>query len=220
MSTPLSPQNHSFHPQIYTADDLRSNNDLTVSIIALENAGYSNRQIYPESRWGKIPDRFETLEALFTSLGPQGFVVAVFASGENEEDEDRGRQLVACACASPWKGDLRLGSSSEKGNDDEVAREAAKERGWEIKGVATHAAWLRKGLAGRCIAAIETEVARQEDEGKIRLWIHMVEEVNGEYWRRRGFTEVRRSKTAPGVFGAKFGVELVVMFKDVDVERS
>jgi GNAT superfamily N-acetyltransferase len=213
---PPPPQTKALYTHIYTTSDLKSNPTLTTAIINFENASYRNRQSYPESHWGDIPDRFPTPEALYSSLGPHGFVAVISTRGASEEEE--GREVVACACASPWKGDLRLDPYEEKGSDDEVVKEAAEEQGWEIKGVATHAAWLRKGLAGRCIAAIEKEVARLEKESKIRLWIHAVEEVNGEYWRRRGFTEVRRSKTAPGVFGATFGVELVVMVRDIDLE--
>lgn len=102
---------------------------------------------------------------------------------------------------------------------DGVVAENEIDAGWEIKAVTTKRGWYKMGLVGRCIGAMSEELLRQAG-GKVKLWLHAVEEVNGEYWRRRGWKEVRRFTRPAGFWDSKKGFQLVVMVKEVSVQSA
>jgi hypothetical protein len=170
------------------------------------NVGYTDPAIYQPTQWTEVEDRFKTAQALYDALGLQGLVAVVF-TGKDEAEP------VACACTSPWKGDLYPTELNVMDSG------APQEVGWEFKGVVTKSGWNKMGLVGRCIDVLTKEIARRQNEASIRLWIHTVEEVNGEYWRRRGFEEVRRHQMPAGHWYSRSGFQLVVMFKDVDLKE-
>jgi len=214
-STPLPPPTSppstpaGLQPHIYTAQDLIENPLISNTLTTFINIGYQSPAVYPPTHWRDIGDRFKTPTAIHEALGPRGLIAVIF-NGDGEKSEP-----VACACASPWKGDLYPAEA------DGTKLEAPQEIGWEIKAVVTKEGWNKMGLAGRCVEMLTKEIARREYDVKVRLWIHMVDEVNGEYWRRRGYKEVRRSQVAAGTgnWGSRFGFQLVVMVKDVDINE-
>lgn len=184
---------------VYHAHDLLANTPLAAQLMAFVNAGYDNHTIYPQTHWERTATRFSDVSELHSALGPTGLLATACIDGTP----------VASASAARWSGDM-----------DGVG--GAGEEGWEIKAVTTKAGFEKRGLAGRCIAALTEEIARGRREevggGRVRLWVHAVEEVNGGYWRRRGWREVRGFERPVGYWGSRFGFRLVVMVKEVDVE--
>ena len=61
--------------------------------------------------------------------------------------------------------------------------------------------YRKKGLAELCVRALESHLLDQlrTDETDIRLtlWVRVVEGVNVEYWRRRGFCQVGQGVILP-----------------------
>lgn len=157
-----------------------------------------------------MSDRFSSPTAIHDTLGADGIFAVTYADD----------LPVACASVSRWNGDM------------EGRGEEAGEEGWEIKTVTTRMGWMKKGLAGRCIAELTEELVRQERERgrngngegeedgrrKLRLWIHVVDELNWEYWRRRGWEYVRGYERPAGEMGSKHGFRLLVAFKEVDID--
>lgn len=56
----------------------------------------------------------------------------------------------------------------------------------------------------------------EDEEGIVALWIQAVECLNGVYWRKRGFRDIRRSVEGAGTWGCEEGAfEIVVLRRDV-----
>ncbi|KAF2832728.1 hypothetical protein CC86DRAFT_366430 [Ophiobolus disseminans] len=136
-------------------------------------------------------------------------------------------KVIATAAAVPWKG----GWHSEG---------ALTETGFEIKAVAVdgNEKYLHRGLAVQVMSALGDELVRQaqleklekqmkegeqenlEEErgvsGSLSLWILAAECINGEYWKKRGYKEVRRSTKGDLTWGCRTCFELVVFRRDVE----
>jgi hypothetical protein len=204
LRTPLPSSTFTLQARIYSFHALVSNPTLSSTILDLVNAGFMDTTVYIPSLWtSPLPARFKTLSDLYETIGPKGHLAVI-----HNKDE-----VVACAIASPWKGDLFPDEQCEK-----VDTDGPEEVGWEIKAVTTKKGFNKLGLAGRCIDGLKKEIARVENVERVRLWVHTVNEVNGEYWRRRGWREVRRTKMPIGLWGSVFGFWLVVMYMDIDVD--
>jgi hypothetical protein len=101
---------------------------------------------------------------------------------------------------------------------------AGVEEGWEIKAVAVDGddKYLRKGLSMRLLACLEERLVartRKEDPTKteLTLWILLAECINGVYWRKKGYREVRRTTCGDGAWGCLTSFEMVVLRRDVSI---
>jgi GNAT superfamily N-acetyltransferase len=83
----------------------------------------------------------------------------------------------------------------------------------------------RRGLAVQLLNVLEDHLvanervhlqgAGKQGEGVLTLWILAAECINGVYWRKRGYQEVRKKVEGPGVWSCKTSFEMVVLRKDV-----
>jgi hypothetical protein len=78
--------------------------------------------------------------------------------------------------------------------------------------------YRKKGLAELCVRALESHLLAQlrSDGADIRLtfWVRVVESLNGEYWRRRGFCQVGEGVILPiGTWRASDPFLLITMNK-------
>ncbi|KAK7190361.1 uncharacterized protein CC84DRAFT_1167530 [Paraphaeosphaeria sporulosa] len=202
-----SPDRKSSPPIVQThlhrASDILKDNALAHTLTTFINEGYATSSLYPSTRWDHQPVRFHTPTDIHDMLGTDGMIAAIYhISREGGQTEP-----VAVASISRWHGDM-----------DGVG--AQDEDGWEIKAVTTKSGWGKMGLVGRCIETITQDLIAQEQshgEEKVKLWLHAVEEVNGDYWRRRGWNDVRGFNRPEGYWGSKFGFRLSVLLKEVDV---
>lgn len=198
-------------PTLFTPADLKSKPPLVDDITDLINDAFTRSQLPDPEKWeGAHRKRFPTHETYFEMLGEEGVVTAIF-------DDTR---VVAVASALPWKGGWK-----KEG--------AGVEEGWEIKAVAVHgdARYLHRGLAVQLYTSLEQYLSKQERirllemsakgvrdrtlTGHVLLWILAAECINGAYWRRRGYREVRRDTCGPGTWGCLTSFEMVVLQKEL-----
>ncbi|KAH7093441.1 hypothetical protein FB567DRAFT_515348 [Paraphoma chrysanthemicola] len=242
----MTTQPHLSAPILFHPTTLKSNRALTSQITTLANEAFMRSHAPDREKWDLSRDRFPSEESYWDMLGEKGIVALIFdrddgnsaqelnganATGNNDENvngEDRnweGREkVIACAAALPWKGGW-----NKEGAGTEV--------GWEIKAVcvAGDKKYLKKGLAVQVMQALEDELVRNakaqwrasakremsaEDarRGSVALWILAAECLNGAYWRKRGYEELRRSTEGSGTWGCKTSFELVVFRKEVKYE--
>jgi GNAT superfamily N-acetyltransferase len=129
----------------------------------------------------------------------------------------RSKKVVACAAAVPWKGGwMKEGADSESG--------------WEIKIVCVDGdpQYHHRGLAVQLLGFLERYLvtamkAKFREEGKqehgtLTLWILAAECINGSYWRKKGYQEVRRKTEGVGVWSCKTSFEMVVFRKIITFE--
>ncbi|KAF9737728.1 hypothetical protein PMIN06_002348 [Paraphaeosphaeria minitans] len=203
MSSPvLSP------PTLFTPADLKSKTTLLDNITELINDAFTRSKGLDPEKWeGAHRKRFPTLESYFEMLGEEGIITAIF-------DHDR---IVAVAAAVPWTGGWK-----KEG--------AGVEKGWEIKAVAVHGdtKYLHRGLAVQLYTSLEQYLIQQERTkilktkeveramtGHVSLWILAAECINGAYWRKRGYREVRRDTCGPSTWGCLTSFEMVVLQKEL-----
>ncbi|KAF1945521.1 hypothetical protein EJ02DRAFT_431606 [Clathrospora elynae] len=192
-------------PRIHQASEFLSNPTLEQTIRHFVNEGY--RYIAPKNRlrWESVNvgNRLPDSNSIPRQLGDRGFFAVIY-------DPDDDATPVACAATTPWKGDL-----------EGYAASGEEEKGWEIKIVTTRVEWMKGGLAGRCVDAIIDELVRLEGEDgdrlgqKLKVWIHTVECVNGAFWKKRGWQDVRGYEKPVGDWGSKEGYRLLVLLKEV-----
>jgi hypothetical protein len=190
-------------PVILHPADLTSNPALTTRIITLTNTAFTRSRAPNPEKWQHDSVRFPTSESYHAILVESSIVSLIYD----------GDEVVACAAAVPWKG----GWAKEG---------AGKEEGWEIKAVVVSGEerYARKGLAVRVMGKLEeylvgSEKARRQGEvgkGCLTLWIIAAECINGVYWRKRGYREVRRSLETEGTWGCLTSFDLVVLRRDVE----
>lgn len=201
------PSPHGFTPQILPLSTLLANPPLSNALRAFANRGY--RYIAPQNlpRWNLslITDRLPDTASLVTALTPRGFFAVIFAPSSPDTP-------IACAAAAPWTGGF-----------DGCAAPEELQRGWEIKIVTTGEGWQGRGLAGRCVDALVGEMVRVERESgagwseEVKVWVQAVEDLNGAYWRKMGWVDVRGEDHPPGRFGSKVGYRLLVLLKTFEL---
>ena len=215
MMTPnLSP------PTIFTPSELRSNPRLSKSITQLVIDAFHRSHEPDPVKWDNTGSRFEDEEGLHLLLSGAGSVIALIfddAASANENGSINGeetRKVVACASLVPWKGGWE-----KEGADTET--------GWEIKIVCVDGdpKYHRRGLAVQLLnfleqylivrGTIELEQKGLQGQRVLSLWILAAECLNGAYWRKRGYQEVRKRTWGPGTWSCKTSFEMVVLRKDI-----
>jgi hypothetical protein len=227
-------------PTLFFPAELKSNTRLTTQIVELTNDAFARSKAPDPAKWSTRP-RFEQLQQYHDMLVDKCVVAVIFdktadhklshevekepfANEKESEARSRGR-VVACAAAVPW-----TGGWAKEG--------AGTEDGWEIKAISVNGSpqYLRRGLAIQVMDALEkfliknTKKHRQErehgegigvgqatrvEQATLSLWILAAECINGAYWRKRGYREVRRTTEGNGTWGCKTSFDLVVLRKDV-----
>lgn len=172
-------------------------------------------------------------------LGADGIVAVIFDQEDvGSDDMERGvvqspkeGKAVACAAVVPWPTQW----ARENGGPSE-----GDEEGWEIKAVCVDgdAKYLHTGLAGQLLAFLEKflieKTRREWIEGKVTgkehdgtdgrrkgvltQWIIAAECLNGVYWGKRGFKEIRRVTQGEGIWGCKTSFEMLVMKREVEFD--
>ncbi|KAF2020254.1 hypothetical protein BU24DRAFT_448564 [Aaosphaeria arxii CBS 175.79] len=195
-------------PILYTPQDLRANLPLAQSIINLGNEAFKRSKLPAPEKW-YLGDhkRFPTPQHLIDMVGEQG-VMAVIHDDSVPFEGLRGK-VIACAAILPWKGGW-------EGEGKGV------EEGWEFKAVCVDGGerYLKRGLVGTLSKVLEEWVLERTDvekRGELRLWILAADCINGVYWRKRGFREVRRKTQGQGVWGCKTSFEMVVFVKEIEL---
>jgi hypothetical protein len=199
-------------PTLFTPDDLKARPALIDDTTELINDAFNRSRLPDPEKW-EGAQRFPTHESYFEMLGEEGVVTAIF-------DDTR---VVAVAAAVPWKGGWK-----KEG--------AGVEEGWEIKAVAVHgdAKYLHRGLAVQLYTSLEQHLIKQERSrlseasgqgladkkltGHVVLWILAAECINGAYWRKRGYRELRRDTCGPDTWGCLTSFEMVVLAKELTFE--
>jgi GNAT superfamily N-acetyltransferase len=220
-------------PILFTPLELKSNTALSASVTRLVNDAFYRSKETDPVKWSNVTFRFPNEDALHVMLGDTSSVMALIFDenadaerGWNGKAETNGREagtakgdltrkkVVACAAAVPWKG----GWMKEGAN---------YESGWEIKTVCVDgdpnyhhrglAVKLLSFLEGNLIASLKAQLRKEGKEGvsTLTLWILAAECINGVYWRKRGYQEVRRKTEGVGVWSCKTSFEMVVLKKFV-----
>jgi hypothetical protein len=218
-------------PNLYSPSDLKANKTLSTSITKLVNDAFYRSKESDPVKWSNATFRFPTEEALHVMLGDEGSVMAVIfdksvTNGNGNGVKANGdiaasEKVVACAAAVPWKGGW-------------MKEGAGTESGWELKTVCVDGdpKYHHRGLAVKVISFLEdwlvantkAQLRREENEGrgKLALWILAAECINGVYWCKKGYQEVRRKTEGVGVWSCKTSFEMIVLKKevtfDVDLE--
>lgn len=218
-------------PRIYQASTLRGSPALAEQIRQFANEGYKYMAEEIKPRWEYFyGDRLPTPQSLFDIVGEDGMFAVLYA---REDGKECMATPVACAATKRWGGDLE-GRKAAKPVDGEEGEE--DKEGWEILCVTTHVEYMRRGYAQQCIEALITHLSTQyghQDQHQIvervgpeaefqplTIWTQAIEELNGRFWRNRGWSEVRRYNKPVGSWGSKFGYELLVLVREVEVRNA
>ncbi|KAJ4299399.1 hypothetical protein N0V90_004644 [Kalmusia sp. IMI 367209] len=220
-------------PLFLTLHHLTTNPTLTQHLVNLCNEAFSRSQLRDPVKWIYPKARFADTQQLLTEFAASDGTMAVILDEAEHGPEEtvqieglsseggmaRGK-LIACAGVVPWKGGWQ-------------SKDPGEERGWEVKTVCVDKGekYAKKGSANKLVAALEEFVVNRERErltasfqhggvdkgGKhvVDLWIITAECVNGEYWRKRGFGEVRR-QTCSGIWGCKTSFEMLTLRREVE----
>jgi len=202
----MDEMNHSsdaqLQPRLHHASAIRADPSLARTITSFVNEGY--RYISPSiaSRWETDgSDRLATPSAIHEALGNDGMFAVIYDARDDTNP-------IACAATTPWTRDLEGFC-------------AAGETGWEIKTVTTRVECMRRGLAQRCVDALVAELVRQAREDgdgeKLQVWVQAVEDMNGAFWRKKRWVDVRAYEKPAGHWGSKFGYRLLVLLQECDV---
>jgi GNAT superfamily N-acetyltransferase len=194
-----------FLPRLHHASIIRADSSLANTITTFVNQGY--RYFSPKNalRWNPgNSDRLTTADSIHQVLGNEGLFAVVYHPDDKITP-------IACAATKQWTGDY--GGYVEATGD-----------GWEILTVTTRVEWMRRGLARRCVDALVENLIMQarsdekrDSNAKLRIWVHAVEDLNGAYWKKQGWVEVRSYDKPAGEWGSKLGYRLLVLLQEFDV---
>ena len=214
-------------PVLFTPSELASQPALVDEIVELINDAFMRSKLPEPEKWDTTETkRFPTRESYLEMFGGEGVLAVIFdeaadGAGFTGTDCQRVKQkgkVVSVAGVIPWKGGWK-----KEG--------AGTEKGWEIKAVAVDgdAKYLRRGLAIRLYDFLEKFIVEMEKKrlreekgaagaGTVTLWILSTACINGAYWMKRGYKEVRRETCGPGTWGCLTSFDMVVLKRDVHFE--
>ena len=78
---------------------------------------------------------------------------------------------------------------------------------------------MRKELEKRA-TRLPTEDSKGTGKQTLTFWLLLADCINGAYWKKRGFTEVRRSTVGEGTWGCKTSFDMVTARKDVPLDAT
>jgi hypothetical protein len=193
---------------LYHAKDVASDPTLAATLTAFVNKGFMAQSTNPHAIkiWQDFSSgRFKSPNEINEMLGSDGILAVIY------DDQTP----IAVAGGVPWK----QGSQ-------ELALEG--EEGYEIKTVTVDPTVVKKGLATRCMGVvikklIEIERKKRDEsgtieDGKLMLFIQSAESVNGDYWRGRGYRDMRKYEMPAGFWTARTPFTMLVQAKEVDLE--
>jgi GNAT superfamily N-acetyltransferase len=194
-----------FQPRLHHASTIRADSGLASRITTFVNEGYRYSSPESELRWSRVhPDRLPDADSIHQLLGDDGLFAVIYHPHDKSTP-------IACAAAKPWTGDHGGYVETTVG-------------GWEILTVTTNVEWMRRGLARRCVDALVEDLVKQrrsnekrDSNAKLRVWVHTVEDLNGTYWKKQGWVEVRAYDRPVGEWGSKLGYRLLVLLQEFDV---
>ncbi|KAL9633175.1 MAG: hypothetical protein Q9164_004863 [Protoblastenia rupestris] len=208
-------------------------------LIALANAAFSHSHTNGVSGKEFMPatvTRFPQAKSMLDDLGPNGFCLIMFETGEEESD------IIGTISAKPFietkaGHDTSIHPSSlfkrpppptkhdaeaqEKAIESAEDPEASK---WELLASAVALRVKGKGVASmlleKCIEEIRRRAAEEhkrkglrEEEGKVALYLSTMQEVNEAYYLRKGWRTTGIRRFAPGTWGGKDGFGIVEMVR-------
>lgn len=193
--------------RLYHAKEILADPILAATLTAFVNKGFMAQTHIPHAVkiWGSFSaSRFRSPNEITEMLGPDGLFAVIY----------NGEAPIAVAGGVPWK----QGSQ-------ELALEG--ETGYEIKTVTVDPTVVKKGLATRCMGVVIKKLIEIEkktraesgtfSDGKLKLWIQSTEYVNGDYWRGRGYRDVRNYEMPAGFWSARIPFTMLVQAKEVDI---
>jgi hypothetical protein len=190
--------------RIYYAADVKPGSALALTLTDFVNESFKAVNIYDPDKWDLSCERLNSPDEIHEMLGVDGLLVVLYD----------GNLPIASAGAIPWRGDVD--GFTESG-----------ETGWEIKTVTVRIGYLKHGLAGLCIEALQEKILENDkslenskndgENGKLCLWVQAAEAEVGDYWKRRGWSVVRAYDMPVGFWVSKTGFRMLVMIKWVDL---
>jgi GNAT superfamily N-acetyltransferase len=188
---------------IYTVGEIADSPKLLHQVVSLINFEYARKDL--EFCAGlRFPRQADFLE----QFGREA-LCAVIGVGE---------RVVATATAGKWR-EIE-GSSADQSFKRQRPKDIAlvdAGQSYEVKGVATmeHPVTRGKGLAIRCISALEDAILASNGGSDVLLWLHTAEFQNGPYWQRRGFETVYTEEKPKGYWDAFEPFTFLTMVKRV-----
>ncbi|OCT48534.1 hypothetical protein CLCR_04353 [Cladophialophora carrionii] len=184
--------------RVLTAPELWSDAVL-VPTCALINESYKGR----ESEG--LLDRYPSAEDFARDLGVDGLCAVI-------QDSRHENRPVAVAVAKRWTG------RRKDDDDDRATALDAGTRDWEIGPAASRSLpeYRGRGLVERCLQGLSARLIAQVNEGPVRLWVKVVEELYAAYWARKGFVQCGASYVIPvGEWHRDRAYTLVDMVKEI-----
>lgn len=153
--------------RVLTTQELAKDPSL-LPLIQMINETYGTNLEDPED----MHDRYSESDELLQELGPDGICAFVLDCGKNNSP-------VAVVGAHRWKGHRTNGNPNDDGRD------------WEIGPAASHRnpQYRKKGLVERCLQALYARLLAQAEAGPVRLHMTVLEDLNAEYWKRKGYKQ-------------------------------
>ncbi|KEF53940.1 uncharacterized protein A1O9_09735 [Exophiala aquamarina CBS 119918] len=159
--------------RVLTTQELAKDPSL-IPLIQMINETYEGNLEDPEG----INDRYSGPDELLQELGADGLCTLVLDCGNNNSP-------VAVVGARRWKGHRNYGNPQDDGRD------------WEIAPAASHRdpKYRKKGLVDRCLQAVYAHLLAQAGTGAeagprpVRLHMTVLEDLNAEYWKRKGYKQ-------------------------------
>ncbi|KAI4148189.1 MAG: hypothetical protein LQ340_005185 [Diploschistes diacapsis] len=179
--------------------------------------------------------RLRTTDEFRNELGPEAFTYGLVYADDTEEAKD----ILATVSGKPFRWlepEVKDPEYRTFYYDKEHAGKPNTET-WELKLMVVDPNLQRNGLASLMLGLVETEIRRrfeekklletkisQEDgrrgntapDRKLRLLLQTLYEMNGEFYRKRGWTLIGNRKRERGCMGSEVGFHVATLDKVFD----
>ncbi|KAF1811395.1 hypothetical protein P152DRAFT_459791 [Eremomyces bilateralis CBS 781.70] len=176
--------------RLLTTDELAAQPSTLHQVVELITVAYRGNRIFGAD------SRFESDTELIDELSETGIGAALFESQHAGTE-----RAVAAAFAKPytiqgaqdWE---RRDMESETGGSENIEPQFPV---YELFGVASinQPHCRKQGLAQQCQDALAAALKERLGVDSVRFVLRVVEELNGAYWRRRGFKQVGEGSMRP-----------------------
>jgi hypothetical protein len=182
--------------RVLTTQELADDKALLPLVVMINEAYNRAEEEYAE---GPVTARYLGPAALLEDLGSDGLCVLI-------SDTSKDNTPVAVAGAKRWKGPQGMSNPNKDGRE------------WEITPVAvsSHPEYRKRGLVDQCLKPLYTRLLERVEDGEVKLWVKVVEDLLSEYWSRKGFKQVGPQWFIPiGQWHKSRGFTLIDMLKEI-----